>query len=325
MFKLIAAWSAPKPADLEAFEKHYLEVHAPLAKAVPELRRIVLTRTDVGLEGAAPAFHRIAEMSFDDPAALERSAHSSQWKALREDAGVMINQFGVNLDVGMGNEVASSFGGGFDLGDVDRLLATTRAVRKRLDLERPVPREVLLECLRLSQQAPTGSNRQGWRWMVVTDLAKRTALADIYRRGGAEYLEQALKATPAGDAQTRRVYESALWLVDNLAKVPVHVIPCIQGRLPDAGVPEGMRAGFYGSIFPAVWSFQLALRSRGLGSVLTTLHANREREAADLLGIPFAQYTQVALLPVAWTKGMDFKPAERPPVESIVSFDRWSN
>lgn len=323
MFKLIAAWSAPKPSDRDAFEKHYLEVHAPLAKAVPELKRIVLTRTDVGLEGAEPAFHRIAEMAFDDAEALERSAHSAQWKALREDAGVMINRFGVKLDVGIGSEVATSFGGGFDLDDVDRLLSTTRAVRKRLDLDRPVSREVLLECLRLSQQAPTGSNRQGWRWVVVTDPAKRAALADIYRRGGAEYLEQALQATPAGDTQTRRVYESALWLVDNLAKVPVHVIPCIQGRLPDA-TPEGMRAGFYGSIFPAVWSFQLALRSRGLGSVLTTLHANREKEAAELLGIPFERVTQVALLPVAYTKGMDFKPAARPAPETITSFDRWS-
>jgi nitroreductase len=157
----------------------------------------------------------------------------------------------------------------------------------------------------------------------VTEAGKRAKLADIYRRGGAEYLEQALAATPAGDAQTRRVYESALWLVENLAKVPVHVIPCIAGRLPASGVPGGMLAGFYGSIFPAVWSFQLALRSRGLGSVLTTLHANLEQEAAELLGIPFDQYTQVALLPVAYTKGMEFKPASRPSAESITSFDKF--
>ena len=322
MYKLYALWSAPKPADQPAFEKHYIGIHAPLAAAVPEIRRLVTTLTGKGLEGAAPAVYRVAEMIFDSEESLERSTHSPEWKKVREDAGVLIGKFGVTLSVAMGDDASGP--GAFELATVDRLLSTTRAVRKRLDLAKPVSHEVLLECIRLSQQAPTGSNRQGWRWMVVTDAAKRAALADIYRRGGAEYLEQALKATPAGDAQTRRVYESALWLVDNLAKVPVHVIPCIAGRLPEAGVPEGMRAGFYGSIFPAVWSFQLALRSRGLGSVLTTLHANREKEAADLLGIPFDQFTQVALLPVAYTKGMDFKPAARPAADSIVSFDRWS-
>lgn len=322
MFKVIAAWSHPKPEDVDAFEKHYLNTHVPLANAVPELRRIVLTRTGVGLEGAQPAFHRIAEMAFDDPEALERSAHSAKWKALREDAGVMIGKFGVKLDVGIGWEDAESFGGGFDLDGVDRLLGTTRAVRKRLDLGRPVPRELILECISLSQQAPTGSNRQGWRWLVVTDAAKRRELAEIYKRGGAEYLSAALKATPPGDAQTRRVYESALWLVEHLHEVPVHVIPCALGRVNDSQ-PLGMRAGFYGSIYPAVWSFQLALRSRGLGSVLTTLHMNREEEAAALLGIP-KDVTQVGLLPVAFTKGLDFKPAARPAPDSITFFDRWS-
>jgi uncharacterized protein (TIGR02118 family) len=322
MYKLYAMWSAPKPGDQPAFEKHYVGIHAPLAAAVPEIRRLVTSLTADGLEGGAPAVYRVAEMIFDSKESLERSTHSPEWKKVREDAGVLIEKFGVTLSVAMGDDTLGP--GAFELATVDRLLSTTRAVRKRLDLAKPVPREVLLECIRLSQQAPTGSNRQGWRWVVVTDAAKRAQLADIYRRGGAEYLEQALKATPAGDAQTRRVYESALWLVENLAKVPVHVIPCIAGRLPDSGVPEGMRGGFYGSIFPAVWSFQLALRSRGLGSVLTTLHANREKEAAELLGIPFDQYTQVALLPVAYTKGMDFKPAARPPAETIVSFDRWS-
>jgi len=323
VYKLYANWSPPKPEDRAAFEKHYREVHAPLAAAVPEIRRLVTSLTDKGLEGAPPAVYRVAEMIFDSEAALERSAHSPEWKRVREDAGAMIARFGVTLSVSMGAEDQASEAGSFDLATVDRLLSTTRAVRKRLDLAKPVSREVLLDCIRLSQQAPTGSNRQGWRWVVVTEAGKRAKLADIYRRGGAEYLEQALKATPPGDPQTRRVYESALWLVENLAKVPVHVIPCIAGRLPPGGVPEGMRAGFYGSIFPAVWSFQLALRSRGLGSVLTTLHANLEKEAAELLGIPFDGYTQVALLPVAYTKGMEFKPAARPAADSIVSFESF--
>ncbi len=212
----------------------------------------------------------------------------------------------------------------FDTETVDRLLSTTRAVRRRLDLERPVERGVLLECLRLSQQAPTGSNAQGWRWVVVTDAAKRAALADLYRKTGEGYLAAARDQTQDAEAQTSRVYDSAMWLLEHLAEVPVHVIPCVRGRLPEA-VPDGLRAGFYGSIFPAVWSFQLALRSRGLGSTLTTLHLGAEREAAELLGIPFETVTQVALLPVAYTRGTEFRPARRRPVEEICYWEAWKN
>ncbi len=209
----------------------------------------------------------------------------------------------------------------FDLAETDRLLSTTRAVRRRLDLEREVPREVILDCVRLSQQAPTGSNAQGWRWLVVTDAAKRAELARLYRETANQYLEAARSNIPKGDAQTSRVYDSAFWLVDHLHEVPVHVIPCVEGRLPD-GAPNAMAAAIFGSIFPAVWSFQLALRSRGLGSTLTTLHLFREAEAAKLLGIPEG-VTQVALLPVAYTKGADFKVAVRPAPETITSFDAW--
>ncbi len=212
----------------------------------------------------------------------------------------------------------------FDLETVDRLLSTTRAVRRRLDLERPVERGVLLDCLRLSQQAPTGSNAQGWRWVVVTDAAKRAALADLYRKTGEGYLAAAREQTQGADPQTGRVYDSAMWLLEHLAEVPVHVIPCVLGRLPDA-VPEGLRAGFYGSIFPAVWSFQLALRSRGLGSTLTTLHLGAEREAAELLGIPFEAVTQVALLPVAYTRGTEFRAARRRPIEEICYWNAWKD
>jgi nitroreductase len=209
----------------------------------------------------------------------------------------------------------------FDLSVTDRLLSTTRAVRKRLDLEKPVPRDVLLECIGLSQQAPTGSNSQTWRWLVVTDADKRKAIADIYREGGSSYLEMARDNLSDSDAQTQRVYDSAFWLMDHLHEVPVHVIPCVVGRLPE-GAPNIMAASVYGSIFPAVWSFQLALRSRGLGSALTTLHLFKEGEVAKLLGIPEG-VAQVALLPVAYTKGTDFKPAQRPDPASITSFDTW--
>jgi len=208
----------------------------------------------------------------------------------------------------------------FDLAETDRLLRTTRAVRRRLDLARPVPRELILDCVRLAQQAPTGSNAQGWRWLVVDDAATRRGLAELYRRAAEAYLAQARARVPAADAQTGRVYDSAGWLVEHLAEVPVHVIPCLVGKPLAANV---VAASFYGSIFPAVWSFQLALRSRGLGSALTTLHLVHEAEAAALLGIDPERVTQCALLPVAFTTGSDFRPAERGPAEAITFWNRW--
>jgi len=209
----------------------------------------------------------------------------------------------------------------FDLEQTDRLLSTTRAVRRRLDLDRPVEREVILDCIRLSQQAPTASNTQKWRWMVVMDAEKRKALGEIYGRGK-QFIEQAKTQIDANDAQTHRVYDSAEWLLDHMGQAPALVIPCVEGRVPE-GAPHGMAASVYGSIYPAMWSFQLALRSRGLGSTLTTIHLFSEKEVADLLGIP-EDVMQVALLPVAYTKGTDFKIAKRPPPEEITSFDTWS-
>src|SRR6478609_7604283 len=200
----------------------------------------------------------------------------------------------------------------------DHLLSTTRAVRKRLDLGRPVEREVLLECLRLAVQSPTGSNSQNWHWMVVTDAEKRARLKDLYDGMARPYLES--QAESAADPQTRRVYQSAVYLLNILDQVPVHVIPCVEGRLLSAD--NFGAASFYGSILPAVWSFMLALRSRGLGSVWTTLHLAQEQEAADLLGIP-EDISQVALIPVAYYTGDDFKPAARPPVEGITYWDTW--
>ncbi len=207
----------------------------------------------------------------------------------------------------------------FDIAMTDELLATTRAVRKRLDLDKPVPREVINECLELAVQAPTGSNSQSWRWLVVEDADKRQALADLYRKGGEAYLSSA--GEQAADDQTKRVFGSAVYLMEHLHEVPVHVIPCVQGR-PGPETPMVMLGGLFGSIFPAVWSFQLALRSRGLGSALTTLHLIHEKEAAEILGIP-DDVMQVALLPVAYTLGTDFKRAERPPVADITHWDTW--
>lgn len=213
-----------------------------------------------------------------------------------------------------------------DLKTVDELLTTTRAVRKRLDLERPVSREVIEECIDLAIQAPTGGNQQGWRWLVVTDPEKRRRLAewylDAWNMAYANAGEDSFaNARPEIADQNRRVYGSADYLARNLERVPVHVIPCILGKLPE-GTPPWMAASFLGSAIPAVWSFQLALRSRGLGSVYTTLHLAHADEAAELLGIP-PTVTQVALIPVAYTRGTDFKPAQRRPGREITYWEAW--
>jgi nitroreductase len=205
-----------------------------------------------------------------------------------------------------------------DIASVDELLTTTRAVRRRLDPNRPVGRDVILECIRLAMQAPTASNAQDWRWLVITDAGKRAAIADIYRSIGARYLAQAAEGAP--DPQTRRVYAGALGLTETLARVPVHVIPCLKRRFDGSNLLAAASA--WASIIPAGWSFLLALRSRGLGSVWTTMHLAREREVAELLGIP-PTVTQAALFPVAYTIGTDFRPATRPAAEDVTFWDSW--
>ena len=210
----------------------------------------------------------------------------------------------------------------FDIAMTDELLATTRAVRKRLDLTREVPPEIIEECLELAIQAPTGSNSQGWRWVIVDDPELKATIADYYRKGGNDYLATGAKmAEASGDAQTGRVLTSAMWLAENLQDVPLYLIPCVKGR-PAPGTPPALSAGLFGSIYPAVWSFQLALRARGLGSTLTTLHLAHEKEVAELLGIP-DDVMQVGLLPVGYTKGTDFKRAKREPVRNIMHWNRW--
>ena len=213
-----------------------------------------------------------------------------------------------------------------DLTTVDHLLSTTRSVRKRLDLTRPVEREVLNECLNLALQAPSGSNRQGWHFLVVTDAEKRQAIADYYRQAFKRYLVgaqpeelQPLRAEPAAE-QGARVLKSAVYLSKHLQQVPVHIIPCIDGRVENLDVMA--QASLYGSILPATWSLLLALRSRGLGSVWTTLHLAHERAVGELLGIP-ATVTQAALIPVAYYTGDDFQPAKRKALTDVVHWDHW--
>ena len=211
----------------------------------------------------------------------------------------------------------------------DELLSTTRSVRKRLDLSRPVEDELLRECFELAAQAPTGSNAQGWHFVVVTDADKRAALGELYRRAWSMFygdVDAAVEALPQDDpdyvATTRRVLDSASYLADHLAEAPVHVIPCIEGRV-DQGAPVALQAAVWGSLLPAAWSFMLAARSRGLGTCWTTLHLVFEKDAQELLGIP-DNVTQGALIPVAHVLGgTDFKPGPRRDLERIIHHDTW--
>ncbi len=205
-----------------------------------------------------------------------------------------------------------------DLATVDHLLTTTRSVRKRLDFSRPVEPEVIERCLELAIQAPTGSNRQGWQFVVVTDPELRAGVGSLYRRSFAQY--SGVGEYDPLPEPTNPVQASAFYLADHFGEVPVHVLFCYEGRVEDAG--QQAQAGFYGSIIPAAWSFMLALRSRGLGSAWTTLHLRYEKETAELLGIP-PTYTQAALLPVAYYMGDDFKPASRTPAPEVTHWNGW--
>lgn len=228
----------------------------------------------------------------------------------------------------------------------DHVVTTTKSIRKRLDTERPVPREVIEECLDLALCAPSASNWQNWRWLVVTDPDKRAALAYYYRlafeirtRTGPGRRRTRFRDTRASD----RLQDSSTWLAENLERVPVLVVPCLMGKAPDprdmldmeaawgidhdsevaAPRPEiAANAMFYGSIYPAVWQFALALRSRGLGSCITTMHLAFHQHVADELGIP-RNVTQTCLMPVAYTKGLSFTRPARQPLADVAVWDDW--
>ena len=208
----------------------------------------------------------------------------------------------------------------------DELLSTTRSVRKRLDLQRPVPIELVRDCLRIAVQAPTGSNRQDWHWIVVTDAAARAQIGEYYRRSFERYYGsrpapevQYPDDTARADAQ-RRVAASAVYLAERMGQVPVLVIAAI--KVDSGGLPEGNQAGLWGSLLPAVWSYMLAARARGLGTAWTTLHLAYEREVAELLGIP-ADVRQGALIPTAYYTGDTFRPAPRVPLDEVLHLNGW--
>jgi nitroreductase len=207
----------------------------------------------------------------------------------------------------------------------DDVLTTTRAVRKRLDFDRPVPRELLLECLHVAVQAPTGSNRQEWQFVFVDDAERKRAIADHYGRSWDTYSAMPRPKYAEGDVRREhqpRVVSSAHYLRQRMHEAPWLLIPCIRGRLAD-GAPSVAHAGLWGSIVPAFWSFLLAARARGLGTAYTTLHLVYERQVAEILGIPYDEYTQAGLTPIAYYRGEDFAPAARLPLESITHWNGW--
>jgi nitroreductase len=203
----------------------------------------------------------------------------------------------------------------------DEVLTTTRSVRKRLDFSRPVEKDVLRDCLEIAVQAPSASNRQDWHFIFVTEPEKREKLADIYRRGAEISYASRDNQDLAQSEDKRRVRESSQYLIANMAKAPVLFIPCIEGRTNDAPIEK--QAARWGTIVPAMWSFMLAARNRGLGTCLTTMHLILEQEAAEVLGIPYDEIMQVGLIPVAYTKGTDFKLAKRQPLETVMHWEGW--
>lgn len=203
--------------------------------------------------------------------------------------------------------------------DPDQLLTTTRTVRKRLDLERPVPVELVREALEVALQAPSGSNKQKWHWLIVTDPELKKKVAEYYATSHAAY-SGAKPAADAEDPTRARIVSSSKHLAQVMGDVPVLVIGAIE--IDEDELPAGNQAGLWGSLLPAAWSLSLALRARGLGTAWTTLHLQYEREVAEVLGIP-ANVRQGVLLPVAYTKGTDFKPAPRNDIDSVIHVNGW--
>lgn len=207
----------------------------------------------------------------------------------------------------------------------DELLTTTRSVRRRLDLTRPVPLDLVKECLEVALQAPNGGMREGWHWIVVTDPQVRAQIGDFYRRSTESYLSKAAanpgRGAGAGSDVMSRVMSSTAHLAQHMGQVPVHVIPCITARTATWRAGES-QAGLWGSLLPAAWSYMLACRARGLGTAWTTLHLRYETEIAELLGLP-DDIHQGALIPTAYYTGDSFHPAARKPLADVLHVDSW--
>jgi nitroreductase len=204
---------------------------------------------------------------------------------------------------------------------VDEVLTTTRSVRKRLDVTKPVARSIIEECLDIALQAPNGSNQNVWRWVIVDDPALIKKLADFYKRATNNEFAQAYIKSLAPIPRDEKIHESSAAFMENIDKVPAMLIPLMPGRADGKSAAE--QAVMWSSIVQAVWSFFLALRERGLGSAWTTITLLHEKEISDLLNIPFEQYTQVGLFPIAYTVGTDFKRAWRKPVSEVLTYNTF--
>jgi nitroreductase len=207
----------------------------------------------------------------------------------------------------------------------EELLTTTRSVRHRLDLDRPVDPHVLRRCVEVALQAPTGRNEQGWSFVVVTDPERRAALARLWRQGlgqgDSPMSTEALRRAHTAPGSMEKVWSGLRHLAENLHRVPALVVPCIEGRTDGLGADR--QAGRWASVLPAVWSFMLAARLHGLGTVWTTGNMAVEREVAELLGIPYDSVMQAAVIPVAHTVGTDFRTAPRIPVDEVLHWETW--
>jgi nitroreductase len=209
------------------------------------------------------------------------------------------------------------------------LLTTTRAVRKRLDFDRPVDDDDIRDCVRIAMQSPSGSNNMTMQFVVVKDADKRAQIGEIYRQCyeiyktmDGIYVGSIDKETADEQAQQDRVASSADYLGDNMGKAPALVIACTASGRVD-GQPGLVAASAMGNVLPAMWSFMLAARARGLGTAWTTVALMMEQELADVVGIPFDEVQQVCLSPIAHTKGTDFKAAMRPEPDTIIHWDSW--
>jgi nitroreductase len=197
-------------------------------------------------------------------------------------------------------------------------MRTQRAVRRlRVD---PVDDETVLELLRLAVKAPTGSNAQGWEFMVVRSPDVKHQLARLNRQAWSLYRRFA-RSRARGDLGQARILAAVQWQADHFEDAPVIIVACLQGR----GFPSNMgRTSHYGSIFPAVQNLLLAARALGLGAALTTLPLWSRTLARRTLGLP-SNVTPCAVIPLGWPVGGGYGPTSRRPVEEVTHLDRYGN